>query len=80
MDQGNPEPYPGFPEKLDVVIFRENTEDVYAGIEWESGTEEATAVRDYLVDTYGVNIRELSGIGIKPISPLRNQEACAKGD
>jgi isocitrate dehydrogenase len=66
------------PGKLDVVIFRENTEDVYAGIEWESGTEEATAVRDYLVDTYGVNIRELSGIGIKPISPFGTKRLVRK--
>ena len=66
------------PGKLDVVIFRENTEDVYAGIEWESGTEEATAVRDYLVETYGVNIRELSGIGIKPISPFGTKRLVRK--
>ena len=66
------------PGKLDVVIFRENTEDVYAGIEWESGTEEATAVREYLVNTYGVNIRELSGIGIKPISPFGTKRLVRK--
>ncbi len=66
------------PGKLDVVIFRENTEDVYAGIEWESGTEEATAVREYLVETYGVNIRELSGIGIKPISPFGTKRLVRK--
>ena len=59
------------PERLDVVIFRENTEDVYAGIEWASGTEEAEKVRDFLVDEMGVpNIRELAGIGIKPMSPM----------
>ena len=66
------------PGKLDVVIFRENTEDVYAGIEWESGTDEASAVRDYLVETYGVNIRELSGIGIKPISPFGTKRLVRK--
>ena len=66
------------PGKLDVVIFRENTEDVYAGIEWESGTEEAAAVREYLVETYGVNIRELSGIGIKPISPFGTKRLVRK--
>lgn len=66
------------PGKLDVVIFRENTEDVYAGIEWESGTKEATAVREYLVETYGVNIRELSGIGIKPISPFGTKRLVRK--
>jgi isocitrate dehydrogenase len=58
------------PERLDVVIFRENTEDVYAGIEWASGTPEAEKVRRFLVDEMGATIRELSGIGIKPISPF----------
>jgi len=58
------------PEKLDVVIFRENTEDVYAGIEWASGTDEAEKVRRFLVDEMGAEIREESGIGIKPISPF----------
>ena len=58
------------PEKLDVVIYRENTEDVYAGIEWASGTDEANRVRAFLVDEMGASIREGSGIGIKPISPF----------
>jgi isocitrate dehydrogenase len=58
------------PEKLDVVIFRENTEDVYAGIEWASGSEEAEKVRRFLVDEMGAKIREESGLGIKPISPF----------
>jgi isocitrate dehydrogenase len=58
------------PGKLDVVIFRENTEDVYAGIEWESGTPEAEKVRRFLVDEMKANIREGSGIGIKPMSPF----------
>ena len=58
------------PEKLDVVIFRENTEDVYAGFEWASGTSEADKLRSFLADEMGADIRELSGIGIKPISPF----------
>ncbi len=58
------------PEKLDVIIYRENTEDVYAGIEWASGTAEARRVRAFLVDEMGASIREESGIGIKPISPF----------
>ncbi len=58
------------PEKLDVVIYRENTEDVYAGIEWRSGTDEAERVRRFLVEEMGSEIRERSGIGIKPISPF----------
>lgn len=56
------------PDKLDVVLFRENTEDVYAGIEWKAGTPEADKVRSFLVDEMGAAIREKSGIGIKPIS------------
>ena len=56
------------PTKLDVVIFRENTEDVYAGIEWKAGTPEAERVRTFLVEEMGQEIREHSAIGIKPIS------------
>lgn len=55
-------------EKLDVVIFRENTEDVYAGIEWAEGTDEAKKIISFLSDSMGVNVRGDSGIGIKPIS------------
>ena len=58
------------PEKVDMVIFRENTEDVYAGIEWASGTAEAGRVRDFLNGRMGASIREASGIGIKPVSPF----------
>ena len=56
------------PEKLDVVIFRENMEDVYAGIEWKEGTEEAWTVIKFLGEEMGVKVRDDSGIGIKPIS------------
>jgi isocitrate dehydrogenase len=56
------------PEKLDIVIFRENTEDVYAGIEWEQGTAEVGKVLDFLNTEMGRNIRLDSGVGIKPIS------------
>ncbi len=65
------------PEKLDVVIFRENTEDVYAGIEWASGTPEAEKVRHFLVDEMGADIREKSGIGIKPISAFGTKRLVA---
>ena len=58
------------PHKVDMVIFRENTEDVYAGIEWASGTPEADRVRDFLRERMGSAIREASGIGIKPVSPF----------
>jgi len=65
--QGVPAPVT-HPEKMDVVIFRENTEDVYAGIEWEQGTPEVKKVIDLLKTEMGVEIREDSGVGIKPIS------------
>ena len=56
------------PEQLDVVVFRENTEDVYAGIEWRQGTPEASQVIEFLNQQMGSTIREDSGIGIKPVS------------
>ncbi|HVA66972.1 MAG TPA: isocitrate/isopropylmalate family dehydrogenase [Elusimicrobiota bacterium] len=56
------------PQKLDVVIFRENTEDVYAGIEFEYGTPEQKKVYDFLTKEMGKKIKPDSGIGIKPIS------------
>jgi len=56
------------PEKMNIVIFRENTEDVYAGIEWKAGSKEANAIREFLLDNYGSQIRENSAICIKPMS------------
>jgi len=56
------------PEKVDMVIFRENTEDIYAGLEVEEGTPEAKKLIELLHDAFGWNIRPDSGIGIKPIS------------
>jgi isocitrate dehydrogenase len=56
------------PERMDVVIFRENTEDVYAGIEWAKGTPEAARLIEFLEREMGKHIRPDSGIGIKPIS------------
>jgi len=56
------------PEKVDMVIFRENTEDVYAGIEWPEGSDEAKKVIDFLNNEMGCSVRADSGIGIKPIS------------
>jgi len=56
------------PEKLDVVIFRENTEDVYAGIEWKAGSPEAKELIDFIREKFGKDIRENSAIGIKPMS------------
>jgi len=66
------------PEKVDMVIFRENTEDVYAGIEWQSGTSEANKVIDFLKNEMGSNIRDGSGIGIKPISEFGTKRLVRK--
>jgi isocitrate dehydrogenase len=61
------------PERMNVVIFRENTEDVYAGIEWKSGTPEVKKLIDFLNNEMlkgdKKKVREDSGVGIKPISP-----------
>jgi isocitrate dehydrogenase len=56
------------PGKLDIVIFRENTEDVYSGIEFKAGSPEADKLRGILKEQFGKNVREASGIGIKPMS------------
>jgi len=64
---GTPSPLK-HPEKVDMVVFRENTEDLYAGIEWREGTEEALKLREFLEGELGRKIREDSGIGIKTIS------------
>ncbi|MDG1548534.1 MAG: NADP-dependent isocitrate dehydrogenase [Candidatus Poseidoniaceae archaeon] len=67
---GTPSPVKA-PQDVDMIIFRENSEDVYAGIEWEAGTEGVAKVIDFLQNEMGVDkIRfpNTSGIGIKPIS------------
>lgn len=69
--QGVPAPVKS-PEKLDVVIFRENTEDVYAGIEFQQGSEKAQKMLGVLKDM-GYNVRPDSGIGIKPMSITGSQ-------
>ncbi|MGI8400314.1 MAG: isocitrate dehydrogenase (NADP(+)) [Gemmatimonadaceae bacterium] len=56
------------PEKVNVVIFRENTEDVYAGIEWKAGSPEAEKIAAYLRKEFKVDIREKSALGLKPMS------------
>ncbi len=75
--------YPGVPspvlhpERMNVVIYRENTEDVYAGIEWKSGTPEAKKLIHFLNSEMlrgtGRSIVEDSGMGIKPISPANTK-------
>ena len=65
--RGTPSPV-RHPEKMDVVIFRENTEDVYAGIEWAQGSPGAKKVIEFLTKEMKAKIRPDSGVGIKPIS------------
>jgi isocitrate dehydrogenase len=66
------------PEQVDMVIFRENTEDVYAGIEWQAGTEKANRVIEFLRNEMGAQIRDNSGIGIKPISEFGTKRLVRK--
>jgi isocitrate dehydrogenase len=66
------------PEEVNVVIFRENTEDVYAGIEWAVETPEALKIIDFLGKEFGRNIRRDSGIGIKPISEFGSKRLVRK--
>ena len=61
------------PELVDMVIFRENTEDIYAGLEVESGSKEAKRLMELLKEEFGWEIRADSGIGIKPISKTGSQ-------
>jgi isocitrate dehydrogenase len=56
------------PDKIDIVIFRENTEDVYSGIEWEEGSMDAKKVIDFLNKEMRTKLKYDAGIGIKPIS------------
>ncbi|MBZ0114598.1 MAG: isocitrate dehydrogenase (NADP(+)) [Thermoanaerobaculia bacterium] len=74
--QGVPSPVRA-PEKVDMVIFRENTEDVYSGIEWQEGTPEAAKVIDFLA-SMGKEVRPDSGIGIKPISVMGSKRLVRK--
>ena len=64
---GTPSPMK-HPEKMNIVIYRENTEDVYSGVEWEANTEEARAIIEFMNTKLGKNVREGSAIGIKPVS------------
>jgi isocitrate dehydrogenase len=62
-----------FPEKVDMVVFRENTEDVYAGIEWQAGSREANRLASYIREHLNREIRPESAIGIKPMSKYASQ-------
>ncbi len=65
------------PEKLNIVIFRENVEDVYSGIEFKAGTPEAEKLRLFLKTEFNKNVREGSAIGIKPMSPFGSKRLMA---
>lgn len=66
------------PQDLDVVIFRENTEDVYAGIEFKANSDEAVKLIDFINTNFGKNIIAESGIGIKPISKFGSERLVKK--
>ena len=66
------------PEKVDMVIFRENTEDLYAGIEWEEGSVGAAKLLEFLAKDMGIFLPEDTGIGIKPISEKNSKRLVAK--
>jgi isocitrate dehydrogenase len=66
------------PQRLDVVIFRENTEDVYAGIEYAAGSPEAERLREFVEREFGARIRPGSAIGLKPISEYATKRLVAK--
>ena len=66
------------PERLDIVIFREAEEDVYAGIEWAKGSEEAKRMIQTLKAEFGVRLRDDSGIGVKPISEFESKRLIRK--
>ena len=65
------------PEKVNMIIFRENTEDVYAGIEWEAGSEGADKIRSFLEENMGVYLPKDAGIGIKSISEKNSKRLVA---
>ena len=65
------------PEKVDMVVFRENMEDLYAGIEWEAGSPEAARLRKFLDEEMGTSVPEDAGLGIKPISETNTKRLVA---
>jgi len=75
--QGVPSPVK-HPERLDIIIYRENTEDVYAGIEYKAGSQEAAKLRSFLQEELDTRVREDAGIGIKPISKFATQRLVRK--
>jgi isocitrate dehydrogenase len=65
------------PQDVDMVIFRENTEDIYAGVEWRAGSPEAKKLIAMLQEQLSVKVREGSGVGIKPMSPFGSKRLVA---
>lgn len=65
------------PENIDMVVFRENTEDLYAGIEFQADSAEAEKVRDFLNNQMGTSLKANTGLGIKPISALNTKRLVA---
>jgi len=65
------------PEKIDMIVFRENTEDLYAGIEFEAGSSEAEKLRDFLNGQMGTSLPDDAGLGIKPISATNTKRLVA---
>jgi len=66
------------PEKIDMVVFRENTEDLYAGIEYQAGSDEAEKVRAFLNNQMGTDLPDDAGLGIKPISAQNSKRLVAR--
>jgi isocitrate dehydrogenase len=66
------------PGQVDMVVFRENTEDVYAGLEWASNSQEARQVIDFLHQNFGVELRQDAAIGIKPMTPFGSKRLVRK--
>jgi len=66
------------PEKINMVVFRENIEDLYAGIEWQAGDAATERIKTFLADEMGVTLKKHTGIGIKPISEENTKRLVAK--
>ncbi|MFV0350507.1 MAG: NADP-dependent isocitrate dehydrogenase [Halodesulfovibrio sp.] len=66
------------PDLVDMIVFRENTEDVYAGIEYASGTPEATRIIEFFRDQLGVNVDLSAGVGLKPMTPAGSKRLVRK--
>ena len=67
-----------YPERLNVVIFRENTEDIYAGLEHPSGSAEAQRLIDFVREAFGWKVRADAGVGLKPMSPFGSKRLVRK--